>query len=187
MRTKFFNAYTGFVLGAIIFGAVTFVQLPCPACNGTGTVHGVQGLEITGVESELLLHKELGLNCGWDWERYNYDVKVSVVNRSTAMAWGVIMINISNPTESITVTQEIDDQEVEVEYSGKTMQSYPVFVEIPASGTKIIDESIIYEGVTLQLFAEPKHRIDATTASEFACPFHGAKATVSLTEWLRLR
>ena len=187
MKTKIFNAYTGFVLGAVLLGGVTFAQLPCPACQGTGTVHGVRGLEIQGVDSTLVSHKELGMNCGWDWERYAYDIKVTVSNKTTAAAWGVIMVNISNPTESFTVMQEIDDAEVMVEFNGEPMKSYPIYVEVPASSTKVIEDSILYEGVTLKLFGEDKHWFQAVTATEFPCPFHGKKATVPLTEWLRLR
>jgi hypothetical protein len=187
MKAKVFNVYTGFVLGAVLLGAMTFVQLPCPACGGTGTVRGVQGLEITGVEADLIQHKELGMNCGWDWERYAYDIRVSVVNRSTALTYGVVMVNISNPTESFSVKVELEDEETMVEFNGEPMKSYPIFVEVPPSSTKIIEESILYEGVTLKLFGEEKHWFEAVTASEFPCPFHKEKATVSLTEWLRLR
>jgi hypothetical protein len=187
MKSKVFNAYTAFVLGTVLLAAVTFVQLTCPACHGTGIVHGVQGLEITGVDATLVEHKELGMNCGWDWERYKYDVKVSVINRTTAQAWGVVMVNISNPTESFWVEMEMEDEEVMVEFSGETLKSYPIFVEVPPSGSKVVEDTLLYEGVTLKLFGEEKHWFEAVTASEFPCPFHGAKATVPFTEWLRLR
>lgn len=187
MKNKVFNAYTGFVLGAVIIGALTFVQLPCPACNGTGTVHGVRGLETGEVEATLVSHKELGMNCGWDYERYNYTIKVPVTNRTTAMAWGVIMINISNPTDSYWMKMEEEDEEVMVEFTGETIKSYPVFVEVPASSSKIVETSILYEGVTLKLFGEEMHWFEAVTATEFPCPFHQEKATVPLTEWLRLK
>src|SRR4030067_3857341 len=105
MKARVFNAYTGFVLGVTLIGALTFVQLPCPmkACGTTGVVKGVSGLEIAGVEAKLIKHTILGIECGWDWERFTYDVKISVVNNTATETFGVIMVSFGDPGEAYSL------------------------------------------------------------------------------------
>lgn len=187
MKAKVFNAYAYFVVGAVLFAAITFVQLPCPACHGTGMVEGAGSLRIAGVEADLLDHDVLGIECGWDYERYTYKVRVSVVNEATAPAYGTVMVSFHDPEESYTLIVEENDEEVTKEFSGETLEAFPFFVEVPAKGSKVIEETVMFDGVTMELFGGQLHLVDATTASEYRCPFHDKSARVNLTEWLRLR
>jgi hypothetical protein len=184
MKGKIFNAYTGFVLGVIFIAAITFVQLPCPACGGSGVVKGVLGLEVTGVEAKLVDHIALGVECGWDYERYNYDVKVSVTNKSNSPSFGVIMVTFHDPDETITLVQEKDDEEVISYFSGETLEAFPFPVEVGPNRTEVFEKRVMFSGVTLEMFSAEAHLVEAIAASEFECPY-GKK--VPFTEWLRLR
>ncbi len=187
LKTRVFNGYTYFVLGVLLFTGLTFLQLPCPACGGTGIIKGAKGLEVSGVEAELTDHIALGIECGWDYERYTYNVNLMVANPTSEDGFGVILVTFHDPTETFSLTQEEDDEEVVKEYSGETLQAFPVFVEVPAKTTRTIEKTLQFEGITLELFGANSHLVEAHIADEYACPFHGATAKVPFTEWLRLR
>jgi hypothetical protein len=187
MKAKIFNAYTGFVLGITLIAAITFIPLTCPACGGTGVVTGAKSLQVAGVEADLIKHYELGLQCGWDFERYTYDVRVQVENKTANEAFGTIMVTFHNPSDVISIVVEREDEEVLQTYTGKTLESFPIFVQIPAETTRTIEKTIVFDGVSLNLFQVDKHQIEAYTESEFTCPFHGKKAVVILPEWFRLK
>ncbi|OGO24348.1 MAG: hypothetical protein A2144_11575 [Chloroflexi bacterium RBG_16_50_9] len=109
------------------------------------------------------------------------------MNKTTSEAYGVIMVSASDPGEAFTLTQEENDEEVVKEFAGETLEAFPFFVEVSAESTGTIEKRIMFEGITLELFAAQMHQFEANTASEFPCPFHGKTARVSLPQWLRLR
>ena len=186
-KNRIFNAYTYFVLGLALITGMTLVQLPCPACGGTGTVKGVTSLEVAGVEAKVVDHVELGIECGWDYERYTYDVKLSVTNKSSSPSYGVIMVTFHDPGEAYSMPQEVDDESVTAQFTGETLEAFPFFVEVGPNRTEVFEKEVQFSGITLQLFTAISHQVEAIAASEFPCPFHGATATVAFTEWLRLR
>ena len=190
LKTKLFSASIFFTLAVILLGTLTFIELPCPACGGTGFITGVKGLEITEIEIELVDHEIVGLECGWDFVRYTYDLKISVENNTTTpLAYGMIEVTFHDPESSRTRTIEEDDEEIEVTDVGGTISADTIFVKgIAAETARTIEETIVFDGVTLALFDVEKHQVQASTAEEFACPFHSEETTkVPLTEWLRLR
>ena len=187
MKGKIFNAYTIFALVLVLFTGATFIQLPCPACEGTGLITGSKTLQVDKVEAVLTNHYLLNVQCGWDFERYTYDVKLTVENKTSATALGTVMVTFHNPDEEISVVIEIEDEEVMQTYTGKALESIPVFVEVPAATTSVIEKTVTFDGVSLELFRVEEHQIEAYTESEFKCPYHGEKAVVPLTEWIRLK
>lgn len=190
LKTKLFTASIFFTLAVILLGTLTFIELPCPACGGTGFITGVKGLEITKVEAELVDHEIVGLECGWDYERYTYDLKISVENKSTTpLAYGMIEVTFHDPESSRTRTIEEDDEEIEVTDVGGIISADTIFVEgIAAQTARTIEETIVFDGVTLEVFDVEIHQVLAHTAEEFACPFHSEETTkVPLTKWLKLR
>jgi len=187
MRAKLFNAYTYFILGVVLITVLTFIELPCPACGGTGIIKGVTSIKIAEFETELLDHYELGMECGWDYERYTYNVKLTVENPTSTESWGVILITFHDPDAAYQITVEVEDEEVVQEFRGETLAAFPMFIEVPAGSIQTVEEVMMFEGITLEFFGVELHQIDANLASEFVCPFHDASAKVSLPDWLRLR
>lgn len=184
MKNRIFNAYTGFVLGLALVTGLTLLQLPCPACGGTGVVKGSTALEVAAVEAKLVGHTELGIQCGWDYERYTYDVKLSVTNKSSSPSYGVIMVTFHDPGEAYSLPQEVNDESVVMEFAGETLEAFPFFVEVGPNRTEVVEKQVMFSGITLQLFTADSHQVEAAAASEFACPY-GTK--VPFTEWLWLR
>ena len=186
MKSRIFNAYTFFVAGLLIITGATFAELKCPACDGTGRIPGVTGVEVMSIEAEMISHYELGMDCGWDYERYTYDVTLTVENYTGTESWGIILVTFHDPDESYWIQVEIDDEELYVEVTGLTLMSYPWFVEVPARTTEAFTRRVTFEGVTLEFFGGRDHLIEANLASSYTCPFHGETARVSLPVWLRL-
>jgi hypothetical protein len=186
VKNKLFNAYTYFIIGLVLLTAVTFVEVPCPACDGAGRITGVLGIEVVSLESDMVSHYELGMDCGWDFERYTYDVKLTLENWTDTESWGVVLVTFHDPDESYMMQIEVDDEEVWVEVTGKTLLSYPWFVEVPAKTTLTFEKRVNFEGVTLEFFGGRSHQLDAKLATSYPCPFHGEKAKVPFPTWLRL-
>jgi RecJ-like exonuclease len=187
MNAKIFNARFFFVVGLIVITSLTYLRLPCPACQGTGVVTGAKTLSVVGVDAKLTNHFLLNIMCGWDFERYTYDLKLSVENKTARDAYGSVMVTFHNPDEEISVVIEVEDEEVVQTYTGKTLESIPIFVEVPAHTISTIEKTVTFDGVSLELFRVEEHSIEAYTESEFRCPFHGEQARVSFTDWLWLR
>jgi len=187
MKHKLFNNYTYFLFGLALVTLATFIRLPCPACEGTGRIQGITGIEVMNIESTLVDRYELGMDCGWDYERFTYDVELTVENYTDSEAYGVILITFHDPDESYTMQVEIDDEELYVEVAGATLLSTPLFLEIPARTTRVINKRMMFEGITLEFFSGRHHQIEANLASSYTCPFHAETASVPLPEWIRLR
>jgi hypothetical protein len=188
MKAKVFGAYTYFFLGVILVASITFMKVPCPVSNGTGVVTGVKDLEIVAVDAELVGQELISLECGWDYTRYTYDVKISVVNETTVPVYGMVAVSFYDPKQIGTRVTEMDDEEITVESLGPLIAAFPVFVEIAAETARTIEETIVLEGISLDQFgAGETHAVLAATADEFVCPFDLGTGRVSITEWLRLR
>lgn len=193
LKTKLFTASIFFTLAVIVFGAITYIELPCPVCGGTGYVTGVGDLEIIDVEYELIEHHVVGLECGWDWERYTYDIKITVENKAITPLYGMIQFTFHDPEESRTrevegAVQETDDEETFVTDIGAVIWADTIFVDgIDAGAERTIEETIVFEALTLELFDIKIHQIEVNTKDKFICPVHGETNKVSVTEWLRLR
>ena len=187
MKAKIFNSYTYFLFGLVLVTVASFVPVPCPACGGTGIIEGTTGISVKDIEAELVSHYELGMDCGWDFENYTYDVTLTVENWTSTESYGIILVTFHDPDASYTLTVEEEDEEVDIEVRGATLLSYPVYVELEPRSEKVIEKRMKFEGVTLEFFGNKDHLIEANLASQFACPFHEEKATVTFPEWLRLR
>ena len=53
MKTKLFTASIFFTLAVVLIGGITYIQLPCPVCDGKGIVTGVGDLRVNDVDYEL--------------------------------------------------------------------------------------------------------------------------------------
>ena len=188
MKSKIFNAYSLFITGLLLVTGVTFVKLDCPVCDGTGRVTGISGVEILSIKAELVSHTELAIDCGWDYERFIYDMELTIENYTGSTAAGVVLVTFHDPDETYTIQVEINDEEVDQEVNGAILLTYPWIVEVPAGTTQVFTHQVIFDGVTLAFFGGREHLVVADTNTSYPCPFHDAGETkVSFPEWLRLR
>lgn len=188
---KVFGAHAGFmsfILGVTLLASLTFTEVACPVSKGTGVLLGAQGLKVTSIETELIDHMLLNLECGWDFERYTYAVKISVVNETAAPIRGAVVVSFHNPAGAFA--EEFVEVEgivsLEVSYAGPIEAAIPVFVEVAAGAALTIEETFVFDGIGLEELEMEGHTILATTAGEFVCPYDGGTGKVSITEWLRL-
>jgi hypothetical protein len=193
--SKVFGAHAGlmsFVLGFTLLASPVFVNVPDPVSNGTGIIQGAQDLDVTIVEVELVRYKLVSLECGWDFARYTYDVKLSLVNETASVQYGMVMVSFYDPGQAKEIITTVDDLEVNVAYQGSPVASFPVFVEVDAGTTQTIEETIVLDGIALDAGefrldgTTEAHTVTATTKGEFVSPFGGGTGRVSILEWLRL-
>jgi hypothetical protein len=189
IKNKLFKVSIFFSLAVVMVGGITLVELPCPVCDGTGYIKGAKGLEITDIVYELVSHEVVGLECGWDFERYTYDVEILVDNASVFPTYGMVEVTFHDPESTRTITIEVDDEDIEIENPGGVIAASTIFVdEIAAGDTRTIGETIVFDGIMLEQMGVEKHLAQANTSDQFTCPFHGEETTkVPFTEWLRLR
>ncbi len=193
---KVFGAHAGlmsFALGVTLLASFTFTEVPCPISKGTGVISGAQGLEVTVIETELIDRTLLNLECGWDFERYTYAVKISAVNETAAPIYGAIVVNFHNPAgafaegfievEGITTLEEA--------YAGPIDAGIIVFVEVAAETAQTIEKTFVFDGLVLGgrdtgIAEFESHTVTVTTEGSFTCPYDGGTGKVPITEWLRL-
>lgn len=191
LKTRLFTASVLFTLAVVLFGAATYIQLPCPVCEGTGYITGVGGLEVTEIKPELVEHEVVGLECGWDFETYTYDITMLAENNTDAPLYGLVEITFHDPDSTRIVYIEVDDEvEEAVEVAGGIIAADTIFVYEMAPGTEsIVEDTIVFDGISLEQLGVETHLVKVHTANEFICPFHdeGETNKVTLTEWLRLR
>jgi hypothetical protein len=199
MKTKVSKVFSGhagfmsFILGFTLLASITFIEVPDPVSNGTGIIQGAQGLEVTGVEVDLVDHVILNLECGWDFERYTYDVKISVVNETAAPIYGAIVVNFHNPAAAIAGGDINEEGLIVTEggYAGLVEALFPVFVEVDAGTTQTIEETFVFDGLILGgvdagTRTWDTHTVTVGTTGEFVSPYGGGTGKVSIPEWLRL-
>ena len=188
MKTKLFTASIFFTLAVVLIGGITYIQLPCPVCDGKGIVTGVGDLRVNDVDYELIEHEVVGLECGYDFERYVYDFKLSVENPTTSPILGLVELTFHDPESTKTRLTEEEDEEIEVIDLGVIIAVKTIFVpEIAAGDEQTIEETIVFDALTLEIFDVKIHEVVIHTVDEFICPFHEESNKVSLTEWFRLR
>ena len=188
MKSKIFNAYSVFIAGLLLVTGVTFVKLDCPVCQGSGRVTGISGVEIASVKANLVSHKELAIDCGWDYERFIYDMELTVENYTGSTAAGVVLVTFHDPDETYTIQVEENDEEIYVDVNGSVLLSYPWIIEVPARITQVFTHQVTFDGITLEFFGGRHHLVVANTNTSYPCPFHELDETkVSFPEWLRLR
>jgi hypothetical protein len=190
MKTKLFTTSIFFTLAVVLVGGITLIELPCPVCDGTGYIRGAKGVEVIDIERKLVSHEVVGLECGWDFERYEYDIKLVVENTTINPTYGLVEITFHDPESTKVRYIEVDDEvEEAVETLGGVIAAATIFVEELAAGdTRTIEDNIIFDGITLEQLGVEIHEVQASTAEEFPCPFHDEGTNkVPFTTWLRLR
>jgi len=133
----------------------------------------------------------VGLECGWDFETYTYDITMLAENNTDAPLYGLVEITFHDPDSTRIVYIEVDDEvEEAVEVAGGIISADTIFIDEMAPGTEgIIEATIVFDGISLEQLGVETHLVKVHAANEFICPFHdeGEAYKVTLTEWLRLR
>jgi hypothetical protein len=195
MKIRVPGAYVYFALGVILVTALTFIEVPCPTDGGTGVITGARGVEITGVEAELVEHKIIDM-CYELWDEFTYAVKISVVNETTTTSYGGIVVTFHDPRTAtpgyfVDTLDPITDDIISVwvpGFPGAPWKKFLRFITVAAETTKTIELTLVAEG---ESFGESHgvwtRNISADMAEEFACPYCGGTGKVPITEWLRIK
>ena len=195
MKIRVFNTNLAFVLVVILVVVVTLVEVPCPIDKGTGVIEGAKGLEVEGVESELINLTTLDLGCAEVYDEYTYAVEISLANETAIPIYGGIALKFFIPSKALAVSRltrlELDgvvelpsEAELLLRYPGGPEVAIPIFVEIPADTAEVVNEIVTFTGFRLD---SEHHKMTAEIVEELVCPYCGGTGKVPITEWLGLR
>jgi len=188
IRASSAYVYFSFVVGALLVGTLTTIEVPCPMDGGTGFITGAKGLEIKGVESELVDYEFFSLGCGLEWEKFTYAVNISAVNETATPSHGGIAITFYDPETAVEPIAGGESagvlEELALEFLGPPIVRIPIFVEIPAETAETIEEIAVFMG--LRLYGET-HGISVKMVKEIVCPYSDGTGSVPITEWLWIK
>ena len=176
-------------------GTLTTIEVPCPIDGGTGVITGAKGLEVKGVEGELVDFEFFDLGCGEIFNEYTYAVKISLVNETTTPIYGGIVLKFVDPDVALAVKRitrlELDgvvdlpsEAELLARYPGPPIMGTPIFVEIPAETAETIEEIMRFTGFG---FEKMTYSIFVDMVKEIVCPYDGGAGKVPITEWLWIK
>ena len=186
MKIRVSRAYVFFVIGALLVGALTFIEFPCPIDGGTGVIEGAKGLELTGIESEFVDYYSASSACGYFFDEYTYAVKILLVNKSTTTSHGAIVVKYYTPYTIFVETYINGELTLEIQ-DGELIMGIPIFVEIPAETAEIIERIVVFnEGFSPSYpYGEMTHKVLVEMGEEIMCPVCAGKGKLVFTEWLK--
>lgn len=184
------RAFLSVILVALLaWVAIEFMALPCPVCEGTGTLPGAEGLEVKELHTELVKYESYPSACD-KWVTATYVVNILAENSSTDVSLGYLYVAFY-----LTLSEE-------EEAAGHFWFEIPIYVEIAPETTKNIEETVVHgafedeifniirEGVVIPglyvgYYLESP-RIIIQTGQELECPYCSGVGRMSLAEWLRV-
>jgi hypothetical protein len=181
----------------------------CPLDHGSGVITGTTGVEVLGVEGELINHRTFEMACATVWDEFTYDVKVSLENTTSSPGVGTIMVKFYEPSavgkvypslaaaiqEKAPEAEAAEDIQsmltLEISTDGTVITPIRsqratnlIFFEIPAGATKTVDETITIWGWDWQ---ENSHILTAGLVQQTPCPYCQRTGKLPITEWLKIK
>ena len=189
MKIRVSSAYVCFVIGVLLVGALTLIEVPCPIDKGTGVITGAKGLKVTGVEGEFVDFNVIDLGCGGVYYEFTYAVKISLVNEATTPSYGGLVVKFYDPEsvfEQLIVnrTGYVHNSVEGLAFLGPPIAGIPIFVEIPAETARTIERIIVFDGFWYEVMT---HTISVEIADEIVCPYCGGTGKVPIIEWPRIK
>lgn len=171
-----FLAVTSF---ALVFGLMSFIQLPCPTCGGTGVITSSSGLKAELI-SATIIDSYIPLTCcDHPQVQYDYDVQLSVENLSSSPISGTVSISIFDLEPPLSGDDTIPAAAVSVT---------PVQVEVPVGKTVIVDQQINFIDIANILNQPHKVTVQSgDTATQDKCPLCKGKGKLQFYVWLETR
>lgn len=177
MRIRVRRAFLCSVIVALLVVVLTIIEVPCPICQGTGVLLGAKGLEVKGIEYELVNYEGFEVGCGYWWRRFAYMVNISLVNDGITPSYGYVVVVFDEP---------ISEQPAETPDSALFI--IPVYIKIPAQTAENVERTLVFEGLVpgqfYGFYGEP-HRLSVKIAEKIGCPYCSEKARLSFIEWVK--
>ena len=163
------GAFLSVIIVALLAGAATIVEVSCPICNGAGVLPAAKGLEVKGIESEIIKHKHIDVGCDDDWDEITYAVNILVVNGETDPSYGYLMVAFYIPTSEHAEAEE------------SSIFKIPIYVEIPAETTESVERVLEYRGF-LAYYSLPRLVVETGEELLLVCPYCREKGRLPFTE-----
>lgn len=175
MKFRVPRSFLSVAIVALLASMGVIIEVPCPACSGTGTIVGAVGVEVGRVEYELIDSKYFDAWCVEEWAILTYDVSISVENKETTRSLGYIVVAFYDPPGEDT-TQV------------RRYRSL-VYIDIPPGAVDTIQKVLVYAGgAPSDVFRiGVPQRLEVETAKDIECPICDGTGKVPITEWLRIK
>lgn len=170
---------------ALLFGVLPIIEVPCPVCDGIGELTGTKGLQVKGIDRELVSFKVFDTACGYEWGKFIYAVNLSVLNQGTTPSYGYIVVTFYQNTIDVKgIEYELEDPEL-----GYPVANNLIYVEIPAETAVNLDEILSFEGFAFFGFYGARgelHDLSVKMAGDVTCTYCGGKGKLPLIEWIKM-
>ena len=159
---------------ALVVGSLSFIQIPCPTCGGTGILNTTTSLK-ADVASCTLVESVIPITCcDHPQVQYTYDVSFSVENTSAEPISGHITVSFFDVKPPLSYSDEIPADSV---------GDFPIQVDVPAGKTITVELSFIDVS---DILGQP-HTVkvqSGDTTTESVCPVCEGKGKLQFYSWL---
>lgn len=162
---------------AFAVGMLTMIKMPCPTCGGKGVLPAPAGLTAQVIDSQLTHYQCFEPSCEGVWGIFNYDVHFQLINDAASTVYGYLIVDFYTPGESPLSLPAL---------------KMPVYVEVPAKTTEVIERTLVYSGLLgdagydpYSMYPQPQH-LEVEIGGNMPCPECGGTDKLSFTEWLKI-
>ena len=161
---------------ALVFGLISFIELPCPTCGGTGVLTSSEGLKAQVVSSNILSSYIPLTCCDHPEVQYDYDVTLSIQNTTSNSASGTVTVSFYDIEPPLSSSDEVTTTSV---------GDFPVQVEVPGGQTITVDQQFSFID-TSDIINQP-HKVtvqSGDTETKSTCPTCNGKGKLQFYVWL---
>lgn len=161
---------------ALVFGLLSFVELPCPTCGGTGVLTSVAGLKAQVVASDMINSNIPLTCCDHPQVQYIYEVILSIQNTASNSASGIVTVSFYDIEPALSSSDEVNPAAVGV---------FPIQVEVPGGKTITVDQQLSFID-TADIINQP-HKVtvqSGDTETKNVCPLCNGKGKLQFYAWL---
>lgn len=161
---------------ALVFGLLSFIQLPCPTCGGTGVLTSSEGLKAQVVSSNMV-DSYIPLTCCDNPQvQYEYDVTLSIQNPGVNSVNGTVTVSFYDIEPALTTSDVVTTTSV---------GDFPVQVQVPGGQTITVEQQFSFIDVSNIMNQPHKTTVESeNTETKTVCPTCSGKGKLQLYVWL---
>jgi hypothetical protein len=164
---------------ALFPGVVSLVALPCPTCDGLGSLSSPAGLK-AGLISSTQIESYVPLTCCDHPEvQYTYSISLSVENMGAKFVAGKVMVVFYDIEPALSSSNKVNPVAEDI---------FSIPVEVPAGKTIAVDEELSFISFS-DILNQPHNLVvrSGDAAAESLCPQCNGTGNLGFYHWLEAR